>query len=491
MDIVKLSKLPESKTLEFKRNTSSTEPILKSVIAFANTAGGIILIGVDDDGTIVGVDDPAHIQEQLTNTIAHRIKPQILPDFHVFEATGKSVLVIQVDHAPIPYYLSDKGEENGVYVRLGNSNRLASKETITEIKRVNHPPFFDKAPCDHVAGSDLDNQLIQSVFSKRDFAIDTAKLLSFGLLLKKGKHIVASNGGVILFGKPEIRQMYFPFAEVRCARFAGTTRAEFIDRLNIEDGILRAIDEVPKFIRRNTKMAGKFGQMKRKDIPEYPIDGIREALTNALVHANYEIPGTRIFVAIYDNKLEIQNPGIMPPGMSIEQFKAGVSRIRNPVIARVFGELGLIEEWGSGYKRIKDACQRDGYPEPQWEELGNVLRVTFFPHQEVATGTKLGPSWDQVGTKLGPSWDQVGTMVELGLELKTILDLCQQPNTIAELMKAIRWKNRTKFRQKFIGPLLEKNLLKMTIPDKPKSSKQKYQITRSGLKLLLKESKKK
>src|SRR3990167_1562257 len=136
--------------------------------------------------------------------------------------------------------------------------------------------------------------------------------------------------------------------------------------------------------------------MKRKDIAEYPVDGIREALINALVHANYEIPGTRIFVAIYDDKLEIQNPGIMPSGMSIEQFKAGVSRIRNPVIARVFSELGLVEEWGSGYKRIKEACQQGGYPEPQWEELGNVLRVTFFPHPEAAHiqlfGTKSGPS---------------------------------------------------------------------------------------------------
>lgn len=222
--------------------------------------------------------------------------------------------------------------------------------------------------------------------------------MSTGVLAQKGKRIFASKGGVILFGKPEIRQFHFPYAEVRCARFAGTTRAEFIDRLEIEGSILAAIEEVPKFIRRNTKMAGKFGTMRRRDIPEYPVDGIREALTNALVHANYEISGTRIFVAIYDDKLEIQNPGIMPPGMSIEQFKAGVSRIRNPVIARVFGEIELVEEWGSGYKRIKDACHAGGYPEPLWEELGTVMRVTFFPHHEFARQilrTKSGPSRDQ------------------------------------------------------------------------------------------------
>lgn len=477
MDIIQLSKLPESKTLEFKRDTSSLDNILKCVIAFSNTAGGIILIGVDDDGTIIGIDNPARTQEQLTNAVAHRIKPQILPDFHVIEVNEKSVLVIQVDHVPVPYYLSDKGEEKGAYIRLGNSNRLATKETIAEIKRAHHHPFFDKAPCDNVTEADLDRQLIQSVFSKRDFEIDTTKLLSLGILIKKGKRTVASNGGVILFGKPEIRQTYFPFAEVRCARFAGTTRAEFIDRLNIEGGILKAIAEVPKFIRRNTKMAGKFGAMKRRDIPEYPVDGIREALTNALVHANYEIQGTRIFVAIYDDKLEIQNPGIMPPGMSIEQFKAGVSRIRNPVMARVFGELGLVEEWGSGYKRIKDVCQRNGYPEPQWEELGNVLRVTFFPHPEIA---KAGIA----GTKLEPSRDQVGTKVELAPEMKVILAKCKQPRTISEIMKVLQWKSRTKFRDKFIAPLLEKGLLRMTIPEKPKSSKQQYQSTELGIKLL-------
>lgn len=122
---------------------------------------------------------------------------------------------------------------------------------------------------------------------------------------------------------------------------------------------------------------------------------------DALVHANYEISGTRIFVAIYDDKLEIQNPGIMLPGMSLEQFKAGVSWLRSPVIARVFGELDLVEEWGSGYKRIREACEEGGYPEPTWEELGTVTRVTFYPHPEVIkeSGAKSGPSQDQAGTK--------------------------------------------------------------------------------------------
>ncbi len=481
MDIIKLTKLKESQTLEFKRDTSSLDSILKAVIAFANTVGGILLIGVEDDGTIVGVSQPSKVQEQLANSIAHRIKPQILPDIKMIEVRNKSVIVIQVEHIPAPYYFENKGEENGVYYRLGNSNRLANKEMIAEMKRANHHPFFDRAPCDHVTEKELDKQLIKRIFSHRKFTITTEKLLSLGILAKKGKNVFATNGGVILFGKSEIRQQYFPFAEVRCARFAGTTRAEFIDRLNIEGGILEAKDEVPKFIRRNTKMAGKFGGMQRRDIPEYPVDGIREALTNALVHANYEISGTRIFVAVYDDKLEIQNPGVMPPGMSVEQFKAGVSRIRNPVIARIFGELKLVEEWGSGYKRIKEACQRGGYPEPQWEELGTVLRVTFFPHPDIISQAKLGA---KSGTKLALSWHPDS-------EMQKLMVFCERARFINEMLDLLGWRDRTKFRKKFVYPLLEKGILEMTIPDKPNSPHQQYITTKSGLKLLHNVRKKK
>ncbi len=477
VDILKLTQLAESQTLEFKRDASSLEPILKSIIAFANSAGGILIIGVEDNGVISGLGDPAKVQEQIANAVAHRILPQLLPEFSIVEVKNKHLLVIQVDHIPAPFYLANKGEEHGVFIRLGNSSRLAGKEMIAEMKRASHHPYFDKAPCDNVTEANLDIPLIQTTLAKSNVTLDTAKLMSLGILTRKGKRVVASNGGVILFGKPDILQTYFPFAEVRCARFAGTTRAEFIDRLSIEGGILRAITEIPKFIRRNTKMAGKFGEMKRRDIAEYPADGIREALTNALVHANYEISGTRIFLAIYDDKLEIQNPGIMPPGMSMEQFKAGVSRIRNPVIARIFGELGLVEEWGSGYKRIKEACQQGGYPEPRWEELGTVLRVTFFPHPEFMHEAA-------VETKSGLGRDQVGTMLVLDPETAALCRLCQQPKTIAELMMAFSWKNRTKFRQKYIKPLIERQLLAMTNPEKPQSSKQKYYTTEEGLKNL-------
>jgi predicted HTH transcriptional regulator len=489
VDIEQLSQLGESKTLEYKRNAQPLESILKAVIAFANTSGGIILIGVEDDGQIVGIDNEQAVQAQLANSISNRITPKLVPDISIMRVKKVSVVVVRVEHSIGPYYLRSKGVEKGAYIRVGNSNQVAGPEIINELLKMGNLLSFDKTACSDADGTMLDRKKIEKVFHLKDETISTSKLLSLGLVVKKGSRIFATNGGMILFGFPEKRQFYFPYAEVRCARFKGTTRAEFIDQLNIDGGILSAIDEAPKFIRRNTRVASKFGGIRRQDIPEYPFEGIREALTNALAHANYAVDGSRIFVAIYDDRLEIQNPGIMMPGMDIEQFKAGISRIRNPVIARILGELRLIEEWGSGYKRIKAACEDGGYPLPKWEEFGTALRVTFYPYQSEATQTsasleaKLGPSRDQDGTKSGPRWDQVGIKWKIDREALRLLEFCVEPKTFVELMNFMGWRNRTKFRTKYIYPLIELNLIEMTIPEKPNSRFQKYQITQKVLKV--------
>ena len=141
--------------------------------------------------------------------------------------------------------------------------------------------------------------------------------------------------------------------------------------------------EVPKFIARNTRLASRIARMQRQDIPEYPAIAIREVLVNALAHADYACTGMRIFVSIFSDRLEIQSPGMFPFGMTLDDFRAGVSRIRNRVICRVLHEAGLMEQWGSGYQRVVNACINQNYPEPEWQELGACVRVIFRPHPDV------------------------------------------------------------------------------------------------------------
>ena len=169
-----------------------------------------------------------------------------------------------------------------------------------------------------------------------------------------------------------------------CARFRGVERVDFLDRLDIEGTVLDALAETPKFIRRNTRLAAKIVTMRRQDIPEYPEIALREVLVNAVAHADYSLTGMRLRVAIYADHLEVENPGMLPFGMTLDDLKAGVSRIRNRVIVRVLRELGLVEEWGTGYRRVTQACEEGGYPPPTWQELGSALRVIFQPHPAAA-----------------------------------------------------------------------------------------------------------
>ena len=389
VEIADITKGHEGSKLEFKRDLSSLKPIMKTLVAFANTAGGILVIGRDDNGTIIGLNDVLQAEESIASAIADSIMPAMMPDIEIVTFETKELLVIKVSHWSGPFYLKTEGPEDGVYVRLGSTNRKAGHEILAELHRTKRGVSFDQEPCTELSEDDLDMAKAESAFNSVNRSIDKHKLESLGLVVPYAGRRTISNGCIILFGKEIHRNRFFPDARVSCARFRGTDKSQFIDRLDIEGGILDAVKDVPKFIRRNTRLFSKIESFKREDIPAFPEVAVREVLVNALAHADYSLTGMRILVSIFSDRMEIQNPGMLPFGMTLEDFRAGVSKIRNRVISRIFRELGLMEEWGSGYKRIVNACGAGGYPEPEWAELGYALRVIFYPHPEVGEMEKL------------------------------------------------------------------------------------------------------
>jgi ATP-dependent DNA helicase RecG len=388
MEIENLLFQPESKVLEFKRDLSSLEPIIKTIIAFANTAGGILIIGKSQDGKIVGVKDIFKAEEALANSISDNIQPAILPEMEITSYKKKNLLLVKVTHWKAPFYLKRQGPTNGVYIRLGSTNRVAGPEILAELQRSAINISYDQQSISGATKDDLDFGLISKTFGQIKKEFNEEKLCSLGILVPSGNKLLPSMGGLILFGKKTTRDRIIPFAKVRCARFAGTDKTEILDRYEMEGTILDAAEEIPKFIARNTRLTGEIKEIRRKDIREYPSIAIREALINALVHADYSLGGSDIQVAIFNDRLEIQNPGMFPFGFTIDDFKAGISRIRNRVIARIFYELRLMEQWGSGYKRIIENCKTNNYPKPKFEELGTTIRVTFFPHSKTTLPSK-------------------------------------------------------------------------------------------------------
>ncbi len=380
MKIEKLLNEPESKTLEYKRDLSSLVPILKTIIAFANTAGGILIIGRAPEGEIIGIEDIFKSEEKLANSIADNIYPQMLPEIEITTINGKDLLVVKVSHWKAPFYLKKEGFPNGVYIRLGSTSRPAGPELLNELQRSVLSPSFDQQPLSDLTKEALDIEQINLFFRKANRKINEQKLRSLDVLVLAANRIVPSIGGLILFGKSAYRKSFVPEARISCARFHGSSKANILDRYDIDGTILEAIDEVLKFIARNTRLTSQIKEIQRQDIPEYSPLAIREGLINALVHADYSLGGSHIQIAIYDDRLEIQNPGMFPFGFTLEDFKAGVSKIRNRVIARVFYELQFMEGWGSGYKRIVEECEKNNYPQPKWEELGTTIRVIFYPY---------------------------------------------------------------------------------------------------------------
>jgi len=380
MTIDQLIHLPEGKTLEFKRDTSTLKKIMKTIVAFANTAGGTLVIGRENDGEIVGVDDPLQVEEQLTSSIADSIAPLIMPDIEIISFKGKALLCVRVAHWPGPFYMKKEGEERGVYIRLGSSTRQAGPEFVAEIKRNSLGFSFDRLPRPELTSKNLDLTLIEQAFQPTTQKITEAKLVSLGVLVPYGEHMVPSNGGLILFGSKESREYYFPDARVSCALFDGTEKVNFLDRLDIEGGIFGALTEVHKFVRRNSRLAARIETFTRKDIPAYSDVALREVLINAIAHTDYSLTGMRITIAIFSDRLEVQNPGILPFGMTFNSFMAGTSMVRNRTIANVLRHLSLMEEWGSGYKRITADCSTNGYAIPEWSEFGPTIRVVLRPH---------------------------------------------------------------------------------------------------------------
>lgn len=313
-----------------------------------------------------------------------------MPEIEIASVKGRSLLVIRVPHWRGLFYLKSEGEGKGIYVRLGSTNRAADAELLAELKRSIMKVSFDQLPCPEVDHLGLDMKRVNEAFFKVGKAIDSNMLETLHILVPYNNRLVCSNGGLILFGQDKYRKKYFPNTEVRCARFQGDKKVNFIDQYDVQGTILEAMDDIPKFIQRNTRLAASIKKIKRKDIPEYSPIVIREILANALVHADYSILGMNPRVAIFSNRLEIESPGMLPFGYTIGDFFAGVSHVRNKVIARVFRELNIIEEWGTGYKRIKETCLSENYPIPQWEELGALLRVILTPH--LATQERLEPS---------------------------------------------------------------------------------------------------
>ena len=376
MDLADLLKRTEGKTLEFKRDLSSPDGVLRTLVAFANTAGGIVLIGVEDvTRRVRGVREVLDLEERLANLVSDSISPRLLPNLELLPFRDTHVLAVQVYPSSVrPHFLQREGLERGTYVRVGSTNRRADKELIAELQRFKRGETYDEQAMPDLNSEAIDFRVASESFSetrvlkRRDYE-------TLRLVVEHQGRMVPTVGGMLLFGKDRLR--YFPDAWIQAGRFAGVDKARIADRAEIRDYPASAIESAIAFVQKHALLRAEIGAVRRTDRSNLPPVAVREAVINAVVHADYAQRGGPIRISIFDDRIEIENPGLLPFGLTVEDLPQGVSKLRNRVLARVFHELRLVESWGSGIQRMISACNDAGVAAPELLEIGGRFRVTL------------------------------------------------------------------------------------------------------------------
>lgn len=372
MDVTKYLKQEESQILERKRSISDPGDIGHTMCAFANTEGGVLLMGVNDKGEVFGLKKEKldSIQKQLAD-LTKKCKPIPSTKIEVKEISGKFIILLLVNKVlgTVCFY------DEKVWIRTGSTNRqLSSSELIDFLKSrriLNFEDEFSEAAID-----DIDRDKLNEYFRKRsvDDAYkqkETTDLL-FNLKLTKNKKI--TNLALLFFAKDLMR--FIPQAEIKLVRFKGTEAIDIIDTQRTTNTLFEAIEQSISFILRNTKTRYEITDIKRKEIPEYPIAVVREAIVNAVGHRDYYNQNS-IQINIFDDRIEATSPGPLPKDLTIEQLGRLASH-RNARLYQMLSLADYVEGYGTGIPRMIKRMRERELPDPFFEEIGNFFRVTLY-----------------------------------------------------------------------------------------------------------------
>lgn len=355
--------MQENTTCEFKREF--TNDINKEVIAFANTEGGKIFIGIEDDGTIIGVSEIDKVMQACVNHIHNTIRPDLISIVKCSSVMieGKPVLEIEVRKGTaVPYYIAEKGlRPEGVYVRIGSVSVPATETVIRNmIKNTDGTTYEDIRAL---------NQNLTFEEADRYFA---QKGISFGELQKRSLGLINSDGlytnlGLLLSDECT--------HTVKIAVFDGIEKETFRDRYEFTGSLFRQITESYAFIDRYNRTQSTFRGLERVDKRDFPVEALREALLNCIVHREYALSGSTL-IHIFDDRIEFISLGGLPKGIEYDDMMLGVSMPRNKKLANLFYRLRLIEAYGTGISKIMRSY-KDFFEKPLIEVTNNAFKLTL------------------------------------------------------------------------------------------------------------------
>ena len=336
----------ENDNVEFKPSLSQMNEIVQTISGFSNLRGGTLLVGVSDTGRILGCDIGKDTIEKLTNTINQHIEPRIHPEINIEDIHDRKIIIIKVNESidkPVLAYCK-------LYKRVGKSTLLSSRHEFEKLVLEKHKEKlrWDNQICERADLSDIDENAIK-IFLKLVHESKRIKVEneSVELILRKLGLITSegiTNAGILLFGKDP--KKFFSNDLVKCGRFKNEESKEFMDIRDFDGNLFDCLEKSILFIKGHIKVSAKIEGLLRKEKWEIPIEALREAIINALIHRDYLISGFT-YIKIYDNKIIISNPGILPEQIALKDlYKKHESIPKNPLLADVFYYTGFIDAWG-------------------------------------------------------------------------------------------------------------------------------------------------
>jgi ATP-dependent DNA helicase RecG len=361
----------EYENIEYKQSLSELRAIIETVAALATAQGGIVRIGEAPDGRRVGVQLGRNTLENLANDVKLNTSPAQFPSITVEGEEESAIIVVRVDESPVkPVWAY-----SSPFKRVGRTNQRLSREESQRLSDATAGRTWDTLVCPGLRIESVDRNAIKlflEAAGQDTRATSESVLQNLGLVKSEG----ICYGAALLFARNP--QRFVPEAQVKCARFAGTTSVRFLDEQTLEGNLLTQPDAAIAFVMRNIRQAIRItGRAQREVIPEYPEEAIREAVVNAVCHRDYTAVGT-VQVRIYDDRLEVWNPGMLPPGLTVEElYQEHPSRPRHPFMARALHRAHIMEHWGTGTLRIVQACIDQGLARPEFRSQMGEFMVCF------------------------------------------------------------------------------------------------------------------
>lgn len=407
-DVKRLMSDNETDSVEYKATTGQLERGMETLCAFLNGSGGSVLFGITDKGQINGQEVADSTKRNIAEAI-NRIEPtaEVQIIYIPLPDNEKKIIVLHVEDARLNRPFCYKGR---AYVRVESMTTVMSQAT------------YEKLLLQRDGGKYRWEQFDNKYLTLQD--IDDNEIL----------------------------------------------KTVFMDNQRIHGNLFQLLNAAMSFIFKHLSLSGTTDTLERDEQLTIPYKAIREGILNALAHRSYRDAGGSVGISIYDDRVEIENPGTFPHDWNMEKIRSThESRPQNPLIANVLYKRKVLENWGRGIGLMISECSKAGLPEPEYETLGDNVRL-IFRHK-----TKYRPSTDQAPTKYRPGSDQVHAL------LKTLGD---KELSIRELMEELGLNHRPTFRLNYLHPALSEGLITPIYPERPSHPKQKYRLTEKGKDLL-------